>query len=163
MHTTIIAEGGINHNGSLELCKKLIDASVFAGANIFKLQKRTINKCYSQEYLNQPRNDNNPFGWKTQREQKEGLEFSKEEYDIIVNYCKQKGIDFMASAWDLESVEFLKQYDLKFNKIASAMLTYKELLISIAKQNKPTRSTFLLILLMIKHLLKLIQKQKILI
>ncbi len=134
----IIAECGINANGDIEIAKKLIEGAKFAGADAVKFQKRSIERCYSKEYLDSPRNDNNPYGWKTQREQKQGLEFNKEEYDIINQYCKKIGIEWFASAWDLESVEFLKQYDLKYNKIASPMLTHIELVNEVAKQRKYT-------------------------
>ena len=136
--TFIICEIGINHLGQLDIAKKLIKIAKEVGANAVKFQKRNIYKVYSKEYLKQPRNDDNPFGWKTQEEQKLGLEFGEKEYDEIVNYCKKKNIDFMASAWDLDSVEFLKKYNLKYNKIASAMLTHTSLLEAVAKQRKYT-------------------------
>lgn len=135
MSTFIIAEIGINHNGDLQLAKKLIDAAVTAGCDAVKFQKRTVDKVYTQEYLDEPRIS--PWGT-TQREQKEGLEFSKEQYDQINRYCREKGIEWYASAWDIESQKFLKQYDCKFNKVASAMLTNQELLEEIAKEGKYT-------------------------
>lgn len=135
MSTFIIAEIGINHNGDLQLAKKLIDAAVTAGCDAVKFQKRTVDKVYTQEYLDEPRIS--PWGT-TQREQKEGLEFSKEQYDQIDRYCREKGIEWYASAWDIESQKFLKQYDCKFNKVASAMLTNQELLEEIAKEGKYT-------------------------
>lgn len=135
MSTFIIAEIGINHNGDLQLAKKLIDAAVIAGCDAVKFQKRTVDKVYTQEYLDEPRIS--PWGT-TQREQKEGLEFSKEQYDQIDRYCREKGIEWYASAWDIESQKFLKQYDCKFNKVASAMLTNQELLEEIAKEGKYT-------------------------
>jgi N-acetylneuraminate synthase len=134
----VIGEIGINANGDVEIAKKLIDGAKFAGADAVKFQKRSIERVYTKEYLDSPRNDNNPYGWKTQREQKQGLEFGRKEYDIINDYCKKVGIEWLASAWNLESVEFLKQYDLKYNKIASAMLTHTELLNEVAKQRKYT-------------------------
>lgn len=135
MSTFIVAEIGINHNGDLQLAKKLIDAAVIAGCDAVKFQKRTVDKVYTQEYLDEPRIS--PWGT-TQREQKEGLEFSKEQYDQIDRYCREKGIEWYASAWDIESQKFLKQYDCKFNKVASAMLTNQELLEEIAKEGKYT-------------------------
>ena len=130
-----IAEIGINHNGSVELTKKLIDAAVDSGCNAVKFQKRDIDTVYTEEYLNSARQS--PWG-KTQRQQKEGLEFEKEEYDEIDRYCKEKNIMWSASAWDLKSQDFLKQYDLPFNKIASAMLTHLDLLESVASEGKHT-------------------------
>ena len=135
MKTFIIAEIGINHNGDLNLAKRLIDTAVVAGCDAVKFQKRTIDKVYSQEYLAEPRQS--PWGT-TQREQKEGLEFGKKEYDEIDRYCKERNIEWYASAWDIDSQKFLQQYDCKYNKVASAMLTNDELLTEIAKEGKYT-------------------------
>ena len=131
----VIAEIGINHNGDISLAKKLIDWAVLSGCDAVKFQKRTIDKVYTQEYLDSYRES--PWGT-TQRAQKEGLEFGKEEYDIIDAYCKEKGIEWFASAWDTEAQKFLQQYELKYNKVASAMLTNMELLEMIAKEGKYT-------------------------
>ena len=133
MSVFITAEIGINHNGDLQLAKRLIDAAVVAGCDAVKFQKRTVNKVYTQEYLDSPRKS--PWG-ETQRAQKEGLEFGKEEYDEIDRYCKEKGIVWYASAWDVDSQIFLRQYDLKYNKVASAMLTNDELLQEITSEGK---------------------------
>ena len=130
-----IAEIVINHNGDLEIAKKLIDVAAEAGANAVKFQKRTINLVYSKELLDEPRES--PWGT-TQREQKEGLEFGLDEYWEIDSYCKEKGIDWFASAWDLESQKFLQQFNCRFNKVASAMLVYEELLKLIASEKKHT-------------------------
>lgn len=135
MSTYIIAEVGINHNGDIKLAKKLIDVAVVAGCDAVKFQKRTVDKVYTKEYLDGERKS--PWGT-TQREQKEGLEFGKSEYDEINRYCNEKGIDWTASAWDFDSQKFLQQYDLKFNKVASAMLTRVELLAEIASERKKT-------------------------
>lgn len=135
MHTFIVAEIGINHNGDLALAKKLIDTAVIAGCDAVKFQKRTVDKVYTKEYLDGPRKS--PWG-ETQRAQKEGLEFGKAEYDEIDRYCKEKGIEWYASAWDIDSQKFLQQYDCKYNKVASAMLTNDELLEEIAKEGKYT-------------------------
>lgn len=135
MKTYIIAEIGINHNGDMEIAKKLIDVAVIAGCQAVKFQKRTINKVYSQELLDAPRIS--PWGT-TQRAQKEGLEFGVEEYKIIANYCESKGIEWFASAWDTESQVFLSEFNLKYNKVASAMLCNLDLLNSIAKEQKYT-------------------------
>ena len=134
-HTYIIAEIGINHNGDINLVKKLIDWAALCDCDAVKFQKRTVDKVYTQEYLDSYRES--PWGT-TQRAQKEGLEFSKEEYDIIDAYCKEKGIDWFASAWDIDSQRFLQHYDLPCNKVASAMLTNMELLEMIAKEGKKT-------------------------
>lgn len=135
MHTFIIAEIGINHNGDIKLAQKLIDAAVVAGCDAVKFQKRTVDKVYTKEYLDGPRKS--PWG-ETQRAQKEGLEFGKAEYDEIDAYCREKGIAWYASAWDIDSQKFLQQYDCKYNKVASAMLTKEELLEEIAGEGKYT-------------------------
>jgi len=135
MSIFVIAEIGINHNGDLSIAKELIDVAADAGADAVKFQKRTIDLVYSKEMLDGPRES--PWGT-TQREQKEGLEFGKEEYDEINSYCEKKGIEWFASAWDLNSQEFLHQYDLKYNKIASAMIIYEDLLKMVAAEGRHT-------------------------
>lgn len=134
-HVFVIAEIGINHNGNLNNAKKLIDWAVLSGCDAVKFQKRTIDKVYTKEYLDSYRES--PWG-STQRAQKEGLEFGKAEYDEINRYCKEKGIEWFASAWDLDAQEFLKQYDLKYNKVASAMLVKDEFLKEVASEGKYT-------------------------
>ena len=135
MKTFVIAEIGINHNGDIDIAKKLIDGAVDAGCDAVKFQKRTIDIVYTKEELDKPRES--PWGT-TNRHQKLGLEFEKEQYDQIDLYCKEKGIEWFASAWDLPSQIFLKQYNSKYNKIASAMLTYTELLKVVADEKKYT-------------------------
>ena len=133
--TFITAELGINHNGDIDIAKKLIDTAKLAGCDAVKFQKRTVEKVYSKEVLDSPRDS--PWGTTT-REQKNGIEFSKNEYDIIDKYCKNNHIEWYASAWDVESLEFLKQYEFKYNKVASAMLTNMELINKIAQEKKHT-------------------------
>ena len=135
MSIFIIAEIGINHNGDVEIAKQLIDVAKIAGANAVKFQKRTIDLVYTKEMLDSLRES--PWGT-TQRAQKEGLEFGLDEYKEIDAYCKEKGLEWFASAWDLESVKFLRQFDLKYNKIASAMIVYEDLLKEIASEKKHT-------------------------
>ena len=129
----ITAEIGINHNGDIDIAKKLIDVASNAGCNAVKFQKRTIEKVYSKDVLDSSRDS--PWG-KTTREQKMGLEFDFEEYKIIDDYCKTKNIDWYASSWDLDSQDFLKKFNLKYNKVASAMLTNIPLLKKIAEEKK---------------------------
>ena len=133
--TFIIAEIGINHNGDLDIVKKLIDGAVDAGCDAVKFQKRTVDQVYSQEELDKYRES--PWGT-TNRQQKLGLEFEQADYDVIDHYCKGKKIAWFASAWDLESQCFLQQYNCQYNKVASAMLTYKELLEMVAEEGKYT-------------------------
>ena len=131
----LIAEIGINHNGDLNIAKKLIDCAANAKFNSVKFQKRDIELVYSKKVLDTPRES--PWGTTT-REQKKGIEFDEKEYDEINNYCKKKDIDWFASAWDLNSLNFLKNYNLKFNKIASAMIVDQKFLTEVAKQGKHT-------------------------
>ena len=131
----LIAEIGINHNGDIEIAKKLIDNAKDSNFDAVKFQKRTLDKVHSKEALDAKRES--PWGT-TNREQKQGLEFSEDEYKIIDEYCKLKNIDWFASAWDLESLEFLSKFNLKFNKIASAMITDKNFLSGVAKEKKHT-------------------------
>lgn len=131
----ITAEIGINHNGSMDIVKQLIDQSKSAGVDAVKFQKRTIDIVYSEEILNQYRES--PWGT-TQREQKEGLELTLEDYKEIDSYCKKIGIDWYASAWDISSQDFLMQFNLKVNKIASAMATNIEFVEKVANEKKPT-------------------------
>jgi N-acetylneuraminate synthase len=135
MSIFVIAEVGINHNGDLEIAKQLIDVAKLAGANAVKFQKRTIDNVYSKEMLDGPRESS----WgTTQREQKEGLEFGLEEYKEIDRYCKEKNIEWFASAWDIDSQKFLRQFDCKYNKVASAMIIYEGLVKEIASEKKHT-------------------------
>lgn len=135
MKIKIICEIGINHNGDIEIAKKLIDVAKEAGADVVKFQKRTIEKVYSKEILDQPRES--PWG-KSQRDQKEGLEFNFSEYKEIDKYCSDKEIEWFASAWDKESLDFLDQFNLKYNKIASAMIVDLDFLNQVAKKKKHT-------------------------
>ena len=131
----IIAEIGINHNGDINVAKNLILLAKNCGCDAVKFQKRTIEIVYSKEELDKPRES--PWG-KTQREQKEGLEFSKKDYDEINDFCKKNNIIWFASAWDIPSLVFLDQYNLKYNKIASAMITHEEFLTEVAKRKRYT-------------------------
>ena len=120
MSVFVIAEIGINHNGSMEITKRLIDAAAASGCDAVKFQKRTVETVYTKEELDKPRES--PWGT-TNREQKNGLEFSKEEYQEIEDYCESKGIHWFASAWDIPSAEFLAQYECDYIKIPSAKIT----------------------------------------
>ena len=135
MSIFIIAEIGINHNGDMAICKELIDVAVDVGCDAVKFQKRDIDQVYTQDFLDSPRES--PWGV-TQREQKAGLEFNKDEYSEIDLYCKKKNIEWFASAWDLNSQAFLQQFDCKYNKIASAMIVHHDLLRMVAEERKHT-------------------------
>ena len=131
----IVAEIGINHNGDMDICKKMIDVASSSGCDAVKFQKRNIDKVYTQDFLNSFRES--PWG-KTQRDQKKNLEFSEEEYIEIDNYCKKLNIIWFASAWDTDSQIFLKSFDCPYNKIASAMIVDHELLDLVASEQKKT-------------------------
>jgi N-acetylneuraminate synthase len=117
------------------IAKQLIDAAADAGFDAVKFQKRTIEDVYTREFLDSPRES--PWGT-TQRDQKQGLEFSKEQYQEISDYCKSKNIQWSASAWDLKAQEFINTFDCGFNKVASPMLGHIPLLKLIASTGKKT-------------------------
>ena len=135
MSLYLIAEIGINHNGDLNIAKKLIKEAAVAGFDAVKFQKRTIDKVYTKAFLDSPRAS--PWG-NTQRHQKLALEFEAEDYEQIDAYCKENNIAWSASAWDLDALYFLRQYNLKFNKVASAMLGHKLFLKEIASEQCKT-------------------------
>jgi len=130
-----IAEIGINHNGSIDIAKKLIDIAVSAGCDAVKFQKRNVLKVYTKKTLDAPRES--PWGITT-REQKLGLELSLKDYQIINRYCKQKKIPWYVSCWDVESQIQMRKFRTKYNKVASAMLVHKKLLETIAEEGKYT-------------------------
>ena len=135
MSLFLIAEIGINHNGDMSIAKELIDAAANAGFDAVKFQKRTIDKVYTREFLDAPRES--PWGT-TQRAQKEGLEFTAQDYKEIDKYCREKGLQWTASAWDLDAQIFLQQFNCSFNKVASPMLGHIPLLKLIASEGKKT-------------------------
>ena len=135
MSIFIIAEVGINHNGDMSICKELIDVAVDSGCDAVKFQKRDIDQVYTKDFLDSSRES--PWGV-TQRDQKNGLEFSTDEYKEIDSYCRDKGIEWFASAWDLNSQKFLRQFNCKYNKVASAMIVYDDLLHMVAEEGKHT-------------------------
>jgi N-acetylneuraminate synthase len=156
--TFIVAEIGINHNGSLDIAKKLIDVAVLSGCDAVKFQKRTIEKIYSKEVLNSPRDS--PWG-KTTREQKLGLEFTLKDYEIINEYCKKKNIQWYLSCWDINSQIQMRKFKTKYNKVASAMLIHEKLLNEIAKEKKYTFiSTGMSTMKEIEKAVKIFEKHK---
>lgn len=132
--TYIIAEIGINHNGDINIAKRLIDIASVAGCNAVKFQKRNPDVCVPEHQKNVMRDT--PWGKMTYLEYKHKIEFGKEQYDEIDSYCKEKEISWSASPWDLDSLDFLNGYDIPFIKIPSAMLTNDELLIESVKTGK---------------------------
>jgi len=135
MSIFITAEIGINHNGDMGICKDLIDVAADAGCNAVKFQKRDIDQVYTQQFLDSPRDS--PWG-NTQRDQKNGLELTQEDYLEIDSYCDSKNIEWYASAWDSASQQFLGQFNCKYNKIASAMIVHLDLLRIVSEERKHT-------------------------
>lgn len=130
----VIAEIGINHNGNIDLAKRLISVAVAAGCDAVKFQKRTVDVVYTAEELAKPRE--NPFG-PTNGDLKRGLEFGQDEYEEIDAFCKQIKMTWFASPWDEASADFLKHFDIPVYKIASASLTDDNLLRHIRRAGKP--------------------------
>ncbi len=134
--TYIIAEIGINHQGEVEIAKKLIKESADAGANAVKFQKRTIKRILTHEGLEMPYDNRNSFG-KTYGEHKKALELSESDYHKLKTFAEEHRVDFIASGWDEESIDFLDNLGVPFYKMASADLTNIPLLVHTAKKNKP--------------------------
>ncbi|MEK6900683.1 MAG: HAD-IIIA family hydrolase, partial [Nanoarchaeota archaeon] len=130
-----IAEIGINHNGSMDLTKKMIDLAVITGVNAVKFQKRTVELCVPDSVKNSIRET--PWGKMTYFDYKKKIEFGEEEYKEIDRYCREKGILWTASVWDTPSLEFIEKFNVPFHKIPSALLTHKELLLKIKETGKP--------------------------
>ena len=132
----LIGEIGINHNGSIKLAKKLIDLAKNSGFDAVKFQKRNPDISIPENYKKISRTT--PWGEMTYLDYKKKIEFGSKEFDLLNSYCKKKKIIWFASAWDKDSLKFLKKYNLKYNKIASAMLTNHKLLRLVAKERKTT-------------------------
>ena len=133
--TYFIGEIGINHNGDMQIAKKLIDAVNACGWDCAKFQKRNPDVCVPEHQKSVIRET--PWGTMTYLEYKHRIEFGEEEFDIINNYCAEKPIDWTASVWDLDSLEFLLGYDVPFLKIPSALITETDLVKESARSDKP--------------------------
>jgi N-acetylneuraminate synthase len=156
----IVGEIGINHNGSLDIAKNLIAVAKNAGCDAVKFQKRTVEVVYTEKELATPRE--NPFG-PTNGDLKRGLEFGKEQYDKINDYCKELGIDWFASCWDEGSVDFISRYPVPCYKIASASLTDDSLLRYHRQTGKPLLvSTGMSTLEEIDHAVEILGKENLL-
>jgi len=131
----VIAEAGINHNGELEIAKRMIDAAVHAGADAVKFQKRTPEVCTPPEQQKQMRET--PWGYISYLDYRYKVEFNEEHYSEIDRYCKEKGIDWMVSVWDEPSVDFMEKFDTPAYKVPSASLTDHNLLKYVRKTGKP--------------------------
>lgn len=132
----LIGEIGINHNGSIEIAKKLIDQAKECGFSAVKFQKRNPEISTPDTLKNHLRET--PWGTMTYLQYKKKIEFNEKQFDVIDAYCKKKNITWFASPWDIDSVNFLKKYKLKYNKVASAMLTNTKLVEKIASEKKLT-------------------------
>ena len=131
----VVAEIGINHNGSMDLAKKMIDIAKQSGCDAVKFQKRDLELVYGKNFLNELRDS--PWGT-TQGDQKRKLEFGYDEYQELHKYSKNLNLDFSASAWDEKSLEFLDKLNIDFQKVASALVTNKDFLVKVAERNKIT-------------------------
>ena len=131
----IVAEIGLNHNGDIDIAKKLIDVAVLSGCDAVKFQKRTPELCVPEEYKNVKRET--PWGVMTYLEYRKRVEFGSKEYNQVDAYCREKGIIWFASPWDLPSIEFLKDYALPVYKVPSALLTHKEYLLKLKNIGSP--------------------------
>lgn len=133
--TYIIAEVGINHNGDMDVAKQIIDAAKHAGADAVKFQKRTPEVCTPADQRDQMRET--PWGYITYLDYRYKVEFNEEQYQEIDRYCKEKGIDWMVSVWDEQSVDFMEKFDTPAYKVPSASLTDHNLLKYVRKTGKP--------------------------
>jgi N-acetylneuraminate synthase len=131
----VIAEIGINHNGSLDLAKKLIEGAKAAGVDAVKFQKRTPEICVPKDQWYVERDT--PWGRMSYIDYRHKVEFNKDDYNVIKNFCKEKNITWFASCWDVEAVDFMKQFDVPIYKTASASLTDIQLLEKHKQLNKP--------------------------
>ena len=131
----IIGEIGTNHNGSIDIAKKIIDAAVNTGFDAVKFQKKSVEKIYTKEFLDSFLES--PWGT-TQREMRLHREFSENEFKQIDQYCKKRKIEWFFSSWDIDSQISMRKFKTKFNKVASAMLVHEKLLEIIAEEGKPT-------------------------
>ncbi len=155
----LIAEIGINHNGSIKLAKKLIDLAKKYNFDAVKFQKRDLDICIPENQKNILKNT--PWGNIKYIDYKKKIEFGNKEFKIISDYCKKVKIEWFCSCWDLNSLNFLKKFKTKYNKIASAMLTHSKLLESVAKEKKLTFiSTGMATLKDIERAVKIFEKNK---
>lgn len=131
----VIAEIGINHNGDIDLAKELIDMAHTSGCDAVKFQKRNVEEVYSTEELDKPRES--PWGTTT-REQKHGIEFNIVQYKELEEYADEKGLDFIVSCWDLDSLQEVEDnLNVKYHKVASALATDKDFLEALHYTGKP--------------------------
>ncbi|MEI9476249.1 MAG: N-acetylneuraminate synthase family protein [Deltaproteobacteria bacterium] len=158
----IIGEIGINHNGDLEVTKKLIDVASFAGCNAVKFQKRTPDLCVPPEQRSLMRET--PWGIISYLDYRRRIEFGQEEYEEIDRYCREKGMTWFSSCWDIASVDFMEQFDPVCHKIPSACLTHDPLLRRINETGRPIiLSTGMSTMDEIRHALSLLDQSRLLV
>ncbi len=160
--TFVLAEIGINHNGDLQITKKLIDAAAHAGCDAVKFQKRTPELCVPDKQKNVMRET--PWGYISYMEYREKVEFGENEYREIDGYCKQKGLLWLASCWDIQSVDFIEKFNPPCYKIQSAAVTDLELLKHIKNTGKPViLSTGMSTMDQIREAIQLFDKEKLIV
>ena len=160
--TYIIAEIGINHNGSLEIAKRLIDVAVSSDCDAVKFQKRTSHLCVPEQQ--QGVTKQTPWGTMTYLEYRNRVEFSETEYGEVDRYCKEKGIMWFASCWDEPSVDFLEQFSPVCHKVCSAALTNDNLLRGLNSTGRPIiLSTGMSTMKEIRHVASLLDQDRLLI
>ena len=158
----VIAEIGINHNGDIEVAKKLIDVAALAGCEAVKFQKRTPEQCVPPDQRDVKRET--PWGTMTYMEYRYRVEFGYEEYAEIDRYCKDKKIAWFASCWDVSSVDFMERFEPPCYKIGSASLTDDELLGRIGATGRPIiLSTGMSTMKEIRHAVSLLDKERLLV
>jgi N-acetylneuraminate synthase len=131
----VIAEAGINHNGDIRIAKKLCEEAKKAGCDSIKFQKRTVEVVYSKKTLDEPRDS--PWGH-TQRDQKLGLELTEKDFNFLAKFCSEINLDFSASAWDFESLDFIESLNPGYHKVASAFINHEAFLRKVASFKRPT-------------------------
>ncbi len=132
----IIGEVGINHNGSVDLAKKIISLAKKCNFDAVKLQKRDLNVCIPESHKNKIRET--PWGEMTYLDYKKKIEFNENQFREIIKFCKKINIELFCSAFDIESLKFLRKFNFNYNKVPSALITNLEFLIAVAEQKKPT-------------------------
>ncbi len=160
--TYVIAEIGINHNGDVEIARRLVDAAALAGCDAVKFQKRTPERCVPPDQRDVPRET--PWGVISYLEYRRRIELGEPEFTELAAYCRQKPIDWFASCWDVESVEWIERFDPVCHKVASACLTDDELLLRLRATGRPViLSTGMSTLEQIRHAVDVLGRERLLV
>jgi N-acetylneuraminate synthase len=156
---TLIAEIGINHNGSIEIAKKIILLAKKNNFDFVKFQKRDLDICIPEKMKNEPKET--PWGKMTYLKYKKKVEFNRSQFDKLYKFCKSLNIEMLCSAWDINSLNFIKKYKFKLNKVPSALLTNLKFLEAVAKERKETLiSTGMSTMKNINNAIKIFNKNK---